>query len=628
MRFLENIQQDAKLFLYIYILLMAFRIAFLLIYSGQLGSARAEDVAEALWLGARISLKTTAFLVAFPFVFGTVPYAVWGRWPVARIRAVLGSVAVGLMTLLFVIRIPYYEIFHQGFNIMLFNGMKDDKAAIWDTAVQQYQFWPRLLGAILLMALFIWLLQKVLRTPVWQPHRHVRIWTGLAIVFVPVFAIFCRFGGAFHSDSGVPWESAARTRYVVLNEAILDDGQALYRAYSTHKRATEKALRPISGEELEEAIAQLGGHPEADSIEAAFSRRTTSTLLAKRPHHVVVILGENYALWPLLPEYRALGLAKTGEWLEANGAHTYHFLPNGNGTMTSLNGFLTGLPDVGLYVNYTMGKHGHLDGLGIGATMKRMGYKTVFWYGGLRSWQDIEHFTLREGFDEFHCADELPDQGESSSWGVPDGVLFGGIREQMKYDADDTFYFILTTSNHPPFAYDVDAEGFPRDEVSAKLPPSIPTDKATMDQLGHIWYADKVMGDFIRQVQQDDSSTLFVVTGDHAERFNFASDVSLWALSGIPCYFYGDGVRRDLLDEQMAGSHLQIAPTLAELILPTGSAYASLLPPLMESDRAFNHRLYIEDGEIGEQKDLADDAFRQEIEAARTVASWVVMHDK
>ena len=146
------------------------------------------------------------------------------------------------------------------------------------------------------MALFIWLLQKVLRTPVWQPRRHVRIWTGLAIVFVPVFAIFCRFGGAFHSDGGVPWESAARTRYVVLNEAILDDGQALYRAYSTHKRATEKALRPISGEELEEAIAQLGGHPEADSIEAAFSRRTTSTPLTKRPHTVALLV----CLWPSL----------------------------------------------------------------------------------------------------------------------------------------------------------------------------------------------------------------------------------------------------------------------------------------------------------------------------------------
>ncbi|WP_278831478.1 LTA synthase family protein [Mitsuokella multacida] len=592
--------------MYIYILLMVFRIAFLLIYSGQLSEARAEDVAAALWLGARISLKTTAFLVAFPFVFGTIPYAIWGRWPAGRIRAILGSVAVGLMTLLFVIRIPYYEIFHQGYNIMLFNGMKDDKWAIWDTAVKQYQFWPRLLEAVLLMVLFIWLLQKILRTPVWQPQGHVRIWTGLAIVFVPVFAIFCRFGGAFHSDSGVPWESAARTKYVVLNEAILDDGQALYCAYSTHERATEKAVRPISEEERDAAIARLGGNPDADSIEEAFTRRTMAAPLARRPRHVIVILGENYALWPLLPEYRALGLAKTGEWLEANGAHTYHFLPNGNGTMTSLNGFLTGLPDIGLYVNYTMGLHGRPDGLGIGTMMKKMGYKTVFWYGGLRSWQDIEHFTLREGFDEFHCADELPEQGKSSSWGAPDGVLFDGIRERMKYDA----------------------EGFLRDEVAAKLPPSIPTDKATMDQLGHIWYADKVMGEFIRQVQKDDPSTLFVVTGDHAERFNFATDVSLWALSGIPCYFYGDGVRQDFLDEQMAGSHLQIAPTLAELIQPTGRPYTSLLPPLMKSERAFNHRLYIEDGEIGEQKNLTDEDFRDDIEAARTIASWVVMHDQ
>lgn len=51
MRFIKSLQQDAKLFLYIYILLMVFRIAFVLIYSGQLGDARAEDVAAALWLG-------------------------------------------------------------------------------------------------------------------------------------------------------------------------------------------------------------------------------------------------------------------------------------------------------------------------------------------------------------------------------------------------------------------------------------------------------------------------------------------------------------------------------------------------------------------------------------------------
>lgn len=519
-------------------------------------------------------------------------------------------------------RIPYYEVFHHAFDIMLFNGMTDDKAAIWDTVVHQYQFWPRLAGAAALIVLFVFLWLRLAKTPVWTPKRHVRRYVVLVAVLVPIFGIFCRFGGAFNSDSGVPWESAARTRYTLLNEAILDDGQALYRAYSTHRRATERALRSVSPEELRQAIQVLGGNPQAATLDEAFTRKSVGTPLVHRPHHVVVILGENYALWPLLPEYRDLGLAHTGQWLEAKGAHTYHFLSNGNGTMTSLNGFLTGLPDVGLYVNYMMGRHGDVDGLGIGAMMKRMGYKTVFWYGGLRSWQDIEHFTLREGFDEFHCADELPNQGESSSWGVPDGILFDAIREQMQKDTGDTFYFILTTSNHPPFAYDVDAHGFPRDEVTAKLPPSIPSDTKTIDQLGHIWYADDVMGRFIKEVEGDDPSTLFAVTGDHAERFNFATDVSLWALSGIPCYFYGDGVSPDLFSDQIAGSHLQIAPTLAALILPAGSSYESLLPPLTQSRSAFNHKLYIENGHIGDEQALPDSGLKQTMEAARTVAVW------
>ena len=162
MRFLKSLQQDTKLFLYIYLLLMFFRIAFLAIYAGQLGSAGAADILTALWLGARISLKTTAFLVAFPFLFATIPYAFGSKWPEAAIRKVLGSVAISLMTFLFMARIPYYEIFHQGFNIMLFNGMKDDKWAIFDTAVQQYALWPRLFGACVLVAFFVWLWLRVL----------------------------------------------------------------------------------------------------------------------------------------------------------------------------------------------------------------------------------------------------------------------------------------------------------------------------------------------------------------------------------------------------------------------------------------------------------------------------------
>lgn len=622
-RFLTLLQKDLRYFLYLEGLLMLFRVAFLVLFRSQLNAVSASEILYALYLGFRISLKTTVLLVGLPFLLATVPGSFSSRYPEKAVRTLLTGLSLFVMTFLFVARIPYYAIFQETYNIMLFNGMKDDMHAIWDTAVKEYQLFPRLVGVLLLSALVIHLWHRLQERKGIAPQRRVKALFAGALLFIPIFAIFCRFGGGFHSDDGIHWESAARTKSKLLNEAILDDGQALYRAYATHKRATEKVLRPLTVEEVRAAIWLLGGNGNAATIDEAFTRTKKTAARVKRPRHVVVILGENYALWPLLPSYEDMNLASTGKFLEAHGAHTYQFLANSTGTMTSLNGFVTGLPDVGLYVNYIMGKNGDpVDGLGIGAVMKKMGYRTQFWYGGLRSWQDIEKFTRREGFDEFHCADEFSGLGESSSWGIADGPFFEEVLKAMQKDEEDTFYFILTTSNHPPFAFDVDSKGFSRDRVAKKRGPAIPKDKKTLDQLGHIWYADDVMGKFIKAAEAYDPSTLFVVTGDHAERFNFSNDVSLWEKSGIPCFFYGAGIPTDLFAKDAAGSHLQIAPTLAELILPQGETYESLLPSLFDSRRAFNHRLYIENGQIGEEKDLKDKEFKAEIKAARTIAIW------
>lgn len=143
-RFLQYIQQDMKLFLYLECLMMLFRILFIGIYASQLNHAGWSDIGYALWLGIRISLKTAAFLTAFSFTFATIAGTVWERWPAEKIRWVIGSIISGLLALFFMIRIPYYQAFHSSFNIMIFNGMQDDVQAIWNTIVQQYQVWPRL----------------------------------------------------------------------------------------------------------------------------------------------------------------------------------------------------------------------------------------------------------------------------------------------------------------------------------------------------------------------------------------------------------------------------------------------------------------------------------------------------
>lgn len=623
--FLKNVQQDLKLYLFFNVLIMMYRWAFVAVFASQLNTAAGADFLAAFWYGLRISLKTTGALVLVPFLFGTLPQLFKKNWPTGRLRYVWGGLMTFVLTFGFMARIPYYKIYNQSFNLMLMNGLKDDQKAILDTAVKEYQLLPRLAGVLVLCLVLVYLLRRLLKTPVWTPPA--RLVKPLVIAFVvifPGFAVFSRFGGAFNSDDGVHWESAARTKSNLLNEAILDDVQALYRVKSTYQRSHELAVKPISLAELKENIKILGGNPEAKTLDESFTRKAAGKALPVHPRTVVLVLGENYALWPLLDKYQTLGLADQGRRLGREGAYTYHFLPNGNGTMTSLNGFMTGLPEVNLYPNYHSERPGDVYGLGMGAVMKALGYKTVFWYGGLSSWQELKNFALRDGYDEFHCADEMPEQGQSS-WGVPDEALFAAVERYMAEDKGQTFHFILTTSNHPPFAYDVDAKGFPRAKAAANLPDSIPKDKETLNQLGHIWYADDVMGKFILKEAQAQPDAFFVVTGDHAERFSFATEVDLRELSGIPCIFYGAGVTKALLPESMTGSHLQLMPTLAELLLPAGGEYKSLLPPLQKSDWAFNHRLVIENGQMKEEKSLHNEAYLRIIKAARQVSVWRVI---
>ena len=100
-RFLQYIQQDIKLFLYLECLMMVFRIAFIAIYAGQLNTVEWREIGYALWVGVRISLKTAAFLTAFSWVFATICGSIWKRWPAETITFDCGKYRVGTFGIAF-----------------------------------------------------------------------------------------------------------------------------------------------------------------------------------------------------------------------------------------------------------------------------------------------------------------------------------------------------------------------------------------------------------------------------------------------------------------------------------------------------------------------------------------------
>ena len=138
--------------------------------------------------------------------------------------------------------------------------------------------------------------------------------------------------------------------------------------------------------------------------------------------------------------------------------------------------------------------------------MKKLGYKTVFWYGGFSTWQNVKNFVLSQGFDEFHDASEMPSE-DGNAWGVGDKDLFKAISAYMdQHRGEKILNVIMTTSNHPPYSINVAKEGYDVNKVKGHLPDSIEENDKQLNEMGHIWYADHVMGNFIACEETADPS--------------------------------------------------------------------------------------------------------------------------
>ena len=629
--FWHNLQQDLKIFLYFVILFSVLRAAFMGIYHTYLAAVPWQDIFLCLWYGFRLSLKTAGMLALISAAFTTMPQLIFVKWRSALIRACLGAVMVLTFTIGFCARIPYYAIFNSGFNIMLINGANDDWGAILNTAVNEYGLLWRLPLALIIAAVLIYLLFRLLavKTRPANVTTPKQLWLAVlrVVIVLPIFFVFVRYGGAFDYAHSINYESAERLKSAFLNENILDDGQAFYRVYKIYKEQKKLTDVNITAAELRSEIAVLGGNREAPTVEEAFKRTVAAPKLTHQPQNIVVILGESYALWPMLPKYQPMGLANEALRMadSENACATALMLAHGSGTMPAVNGLVTGLAEAGITEETMPQSYKQTYNTGLGKIMKDAGYKTVFWYGGMPSWRDIENYVRAQNFDECYCSSDFKYEG-GNAWGCPDAALFEQVYAYINaHPQQKTCHVVLTTSNHPPYTIDLNAAGFDRNKVMQNLPDDIGSDEETITELGHIWYADMAMGSFVRRTEALKPDTLFVVTGDHAERFTFSKDVDDKTYSAIPCIIYGQGVQKDWLPANATGCAMQILPTLAEIAGMPGMTYSSILPSLFTNTQpVFNHRFAAWQDKIVDLN-KAPDAMQKRAEAAQKITAWRVI---
>ena len=641
----EGIKTEIMAFLFFSVLLTIFRVVFLWIFQSQLATVPIEEILKSLWFGFRLSLKTVGTICLFGFILGTLVQTFVPKWPSLRLKQIIYSIATILLTFLFLGRIPFYKIFNSSYNMMLINGKHDDIGAIVNTAINEYNAFFYIICAIVISVILTGFLLKVLSISTkkysinnvistkWYPKTKLAQWItgiGLVIVFSLIFVVF-RFGGALNYTNSINWESAARLNSNLLNETILDDAQALYRVKSIAKRTSELEDIHLTPAELHEKIQSIGGNPSSTRFDEAFTKTITTERLQQQPQSINIILGESYGLWPFLAEFNEPGayLVEQGRKYAASpqAMGTQMALAQGTGTMPAIIGLLTGMPDTGMYPNYNVGMLQEPYGLGIGPVMKKLGYKTVFWYGGFSTWQNVKNFALEQSFDEFHDASEMPSD-EENAWGVADGDMFKAINAYMdKHRGEKIINVIMTTSNHPPYSVNVAKEGYDADKVRKNLPDSIANTDKQINEMGHIWYADHVMGEFISKEEQADPTSLFVITGDHSERFTFAREEGLKVASTIPIIFYGQGIKKEWLSPDAFGMSIQIIPTLAELVGRTGQTYESMVLSLFyQGPFVFNHRLWMDKTGIYVENEKMPQAYANYMKTMRELTAWRLKH--
>ena len=626
-RFFEGLQQDLKAFVFWCGVFSIFRFAFIVIYSSQIEGLFILDVLQALWLGLRMSLKTTGILVLVGAVFATLPSVVLKKWKADKIRFAWHGIVLIFFSILFFARIPYFQIFNNAFDMMVINGLHDDKYAILMTAINEYQMLWRLPASILTGVILAYILKRVFYLPVikFANVTSKKVVAIATVMFIPVLWVFTRYGGAFTYSKSINWESAARLKSHMLNEAILDDGQALYRVYAMKRKLAKDTNVNMTVAELKSKIAAVGGNPSVTTIDEAFKRAVSAPKMTKQPNNVVLIVGESFGLWPFMPQFKELGLVEETIKLQ-NSEHGFAIetmLAGGSGTMPSMNVLLTGLSNTGIYENYQPNSFKTKYQTGIGYVMKKMGYKTIFWYGGFGGWQNLRNMVLAQSFDEFHCADEFT-YVSGNAWGCPDAILFDYVNKYIAKQGDEkVFHMVLTSSNHPPYTIDVDEEGFKRDEVIAKLPDAIKNDAKSINELGHMWYMDEAIGNFVQTTEAINPNSLFVITGDHSERFHFAKEQDIKTKSAIPCVFYGSGIEKEMFKDVKVGVHNQIAGTIAELIAPVGFEYSAMMGSMFNEQIVYNHYLYAKENEIsGLNKNQNIDKKAADM---KKVAAWRVL---
>ncbi len=535
-----------------------------------------------------VSLPTAIFPSVRPFADG--------------LRCALVTAYLGILYLAFIGKMIFYDHFHDTFNATIRLGIHADKKNFADIFFHQHHGGLVLLGIPVYLATCVLAARTLLTLPrlpydmIAPPDGAARIACNV-LCFVSAIVLFywLRYGGTLNHRKKPEWDEVPpRVKEdTLLAKAAMDDLIALELAW---KKRVSDAERHTDDEAWNYLTSILPEHcPRTDHPLSLFARSTAGPRVTP-PSHIFFLLGESHAQAPLDPMYHRLGLMEASLRFRSS-PHTVtmdHMLSAGMTSRPSLVSLFTGLYDSDMEINEMGAFWQRTFPNSLPQLLHRLGYRTEYWYGGYLNHGSMEHFVPAIGFDAWHAGPEICGEDAPQTWlGVYDHIFLEEAAARIEASTEDgpVFHFLYTTSNHGPYNMPYEKYGFNLSRVMKDAPEvaaRIARDKKVSRRMASIWYADQALIRFAERMKKDFPDSLIIITGDHSfgalpYEYDVAKRREPTIREAVLTSFamYHRELTPDMLPSRIGG-HMNILPTLLELIAPQGFSYLSPFAPLTQ----------------------------------------------
>ena len=568
-RFLKELSNLIFFWFFGVVFFTLFRLVFIAIFRQKIEHEIGfGEILDVLFMGFRFDCTAVAYFLLLPFLLLLI-LAPFNLYKIIEITRKIHQVLfIILSTLICVVTINYFKEYSDQFNNFLFLALYDDQKAVFTTIIEYYH--PFLNSFIIIMTVIVGLFIFRFfqdRKNIYQIFKRIRFKRSKYFFAFIVLVIF--IFGIRGSVSSIPVlrEYSGISSDNFLNKTIINPFRSLnYAIKDFNKVNLLSDKNPYMDNKLFRKT-----YPQDKVTDVILKTAKGPTI--EKPKQIFLIVMESYDSWPLMDKYLPFNFSSQLSAIAKNGTHFTHFLSSGNTTIDSFGAIMTNVPNCGINLSH-VGTVNEPFQSSIFTQFKKLGYQTNFYYGGFLSWENIGDLSKYYGVDRIFSGVDGGGKTDTGGWGIEDEKLFDLV---MKHSDKNKYSLniILTTSYHAPYTVDLEAKGFPyksTDDFPAAMKKYY-DGAMNLKELGHLWYGDKAIGDFVRKAEKEFTGSIFNFTGDHFGRKFINSKPNLYEKSSVAYIIYGKSIPKSL--NLTPGSHIDIMPTLIEMIAPKGFEYYS-----------------------------------------------------